>query len=134
LKLTTVYDLGPEGAGKLWEGRFFRHEGTIAWKCSKCGEDGLGSFKLASPKEDPKPAEHVDVLCLAEAEHSVRCSGSLIFSSVHRTKYVEYSRADVSFDKLGTPQLFVATKTMRAGVAGSYEDLTTYQPHEVTKE
>lgn len=128
MRLTTTYDLGSELAPKFWEGRFFRHEGTIASKCAKCGEDGLGSFKLACPSEDPRTVDYVEVLALAESEHAVRCSGSLIFQSVHRTKYVEYSRADVSFDKLGTPQLFVASKEMRAGTVGTYEDLTIYRP------
>jgi hypothetical protein len=126
LKLITVYDMGREEAPKLWEGRFFRHEGTISWRCDKCGEDGLGTFKLASPSENPKPSDYIDVLCLAETEHAVRCSGSPIFKSVHRTKYVEYSRADVSFDEIGTPQLFDAATR-------KYGDLTTYQPLEVTK-
>lgn len=126
MKLTTVYDMGPEEPAKFWEGRFFRHEGTINWKCMKCGADALGFFKMASPKEDLQPWDYVDVLCLAEAEHAVQCSGSPIFKSVHRTKYVEYSRADVSFDKIGTPQLFDAATR-------KYSDLTTYQPREVEK-
>ena len=126
LKLTTTYALGPEEARKFWEDRFFRHEGTIAWRCAKCGASGLGAFKLASPREDPKPNDYVDVLALAEAEHSVSCNGSLIFESVHRTKYVEYSRVDVAFDKLGTPQLFNAQTK-------KYDDLTTYQPNEGAK-
>lgn len=109
----------------VWEGSFFRHEGIIHWECSLCRKSGLGSFKLASTREVPTRDDYDEVLSLAEAEHALRCGGSLSFESAHRGRYVEYSRADVGFGRDGSVHLFVAAK--ERGEPGRYEELTIYE-------
>lgn len=111
---------------KVWEGRFFRHYGTLSWRCGLCGERGSGSFKLASSVEEPPKSDYDEVLVLAEVEHAVRCVGSLSLEEVRRDRYVEHGRVDISFGRDGTPHLFVCSDR-RAG-PGRYEELTMYHP------
>lgn len=129
MKLTHVYDLGPDPRRQVWEGPFVRHEGTIKWCCLRCGEEGSGSFKTVTGREEIYKNDLDDVLALAEAEHALRCSGSVSLVGFRRSKYVQYSRADVSFGTDGIPKLFMGSAE-RWG-PGRYEDLTIY---EVTNE
>lgn len=124
MKISTTYDFGPEPPEQVWEGRFFRHEGTITWRCSRCGREGSGSFKLATKKEAPTRDDYDQILVLAEVEHAVSCKGSLVYEGAQRGRYVEYSRSQVRFEKDGSPQLFIAP--VGRVEHSRYEDLNMY--------
>ena len=121
----TSSELDPEQT-QVWEGSFFRHEGKLRWRCSLCGEEGDGAFKMVSKVEGLKISDLSEVVCLVEAEHAVRCSGSVEIWEIHSRKYVGYSRSDVSFGRDGSPCLFVASTV--PGGTGHYEELTFFKP------
>jgi hypothetical protein len=122
--LTHTYDLGPDLELKVWEGPFCRHEGQISWRCGGCHEEGSGSFKTVTRGEDLLKGDLDEVLAMAEADHAVRCSGSLSLQRFHTKRYVQYSRADIGFNG-DVPQLFIVSG--QKSKPGRYEDLTTYE-------